>query len=134
MNTDERIKAFKNAPYYRFLGIELVSMADGCSEVRLPFKEEFLHEYGLIQGGVIGSLADAACAAALLSVAGEEESIVGIAMTLNFIRAVKDELVARARVVHKGKKVGVVDCSVFSKGEVLVATMTNTFVVLGVGK
>ena len=76
MDADEREKLFRNAPFYRLIGIELKYMKNGKAEIVLPFDRKLTHEYGLIQGGVIVALADAACAAALLSVSESGKEIV----------------------------------------------------------
>lgn len=130
MNAYEREKLFKNTPFYRSIGIDLKYMKNGKAEIVLPFDRKLTHEYGLIQGGVIVTLADAACAAALLSLLENNEEIVTISLSVNFIRSVNEDLTAEAEIIHKGGTTAVAECAVYSKSGKLTAKVTDTFMII----
>jgi len=130
MNVGERERLFRNAPFYRSIGIELKYMKNGKAEIVLPFDKKLTHEYGLIQGGVIVTLADAACAAAVLSILDGDKEIVSVSLSVNFIKSVDEDMTSEAEIVHKGRTTAVADCSVYSKSGKLIAKVTDTFMII----
>lgn len=57
--------------YNHWLGARLVAAGNGHVDVELPVRAEMLQHHGFVHGGVIGALADNACAWAAASVAGD---------------------------------------------------------------
>lgn len=108
----ERVNA---CPFYRLLGFEVVEAADGMAEVRLPFREELLQFQGAVHGGAVYSIADAAVAVALLTLAADEgEDAVTIEGKMNYLAPVtKGSLVAKARIVHRGRRIALGDAEVY---------------------
>lgn len=87
------------------LGIRLVDVAPGYAKVALTVEEKHLNAAGVCHGGVLFSLCDFAFA-----IAGNSHGRLGFAIEVNisFLRAagLGDELVAEAKEVHKGKRMG----------------------------
>ena len=55
--------------------IEILLMENGESELSMPFIEEYTQHYGMLHGGAIFTLADAACGVAVASVAREGKKV-----------------------------------------------------------
>lgn len=59
---DEMIKVAKEllekSPFIRFLGVELIELADTFVKGRMPFSEEYQNPYGTMHGGCLYALAD----------------------------------------------------------------------------
>ncbi len=87
------------------LGIEVVDVAPGYAQVTLTVDEKHLNAAGVCHGGVLFSLCDFAFA-----VAGNSHGRLGFAIevSISFFRAANlgDQLVAEAREVHMGKRIG----------------------------
>ena len=87
------------------LGIEVVDVAPGYAKVTLTVDEKHLNAAGVCHGGVIFSLCDFAFA-----VAGNSHGRLGFAIevSISFFREANlgDQLVAEAREVHMGKRIG----------------------------
>lgn len=97
-------------PFSVLLGAELTRFESGVAELSLPLRAELRQQHGFAHGGVIGYLADNA-----MTFAGG--SLYGDALTLetklNFVRPARGErMLARAGVVHAGKRQAVVRCEV----------------------
>lgn len=99
----------------------------GESEILLDLRPELTQHHGFAHGGVIGALADNACAWAAASVAGD---VVTSSYTLHFLGpALGERLRAKGRVVRAGKRQVTVQADVFAEeGEEskLVATALAT--------
>ncbi len=125
----EQVKKVANrSPYYRLLGMEVSEIKGGESGVQMPFKQDLTHPYGIVQGGAIASLADAAVAMALIGLVEPEEKITTIEFKMNFFAPVdKGELKAHAKIIHKGSKTAVGDVDVINEEGKLVAKGIATY-------
>nr|WP_255553697.1 PaaI family thioesterase [Maritimibacter sp. DP1N21-5] len=110
------------------LGVELVSIARGRSELRMPITNSHKQHMGFTHGGAVASLADMALAYAGGPMMG------GGAVTqefkINFLRpGIGETLIARGEVIGAGKMQAVVraDVLVLAEGaEKLCATAQGT--------
>jgi uncharacterized protein (TIGR00369 family) len=99
-------------PFSVLLGAELVRFEPGFAELRLPVRDELRQQHGFAHGGVISYLADNAMTFAAGTVFGDSLTL---ETKVNFVRPARgDKMVARAEVVHAGKRQAVVRCQVFA--------------------
>lgn len=89
------------SPFVDHLGVQLVSAADGASEVALPLAPGHLNTWAVAHGGVTMTLADVALAMAARSLAGDGVGVVTVEMKVNFMQPGRGELRATARVLHR---------------------------------
>jgi uncharacterized protein (TIGR00369 family) len=82
---------------------------------------------GTIHGGVICDIADAAMGMSYTSLLGAHESFTTIEIKVNFLRPVwSGHLVAKGRVLKKGRSLGLAECRVMDEHMRLVAYATCT--------
>lgn len=99
-------------PFSVLVGAELMRFEPGFADLALALRDDLRQQHGFAHGGVLSYLADNA-----MTFAGG--SVFGDALTLetkiNFLRPARGaRLVARAEVVHAGKRQAVVRCQVYS--------------------
>lgn len=100
-------------PFSILLGAELVFLAEGRADFGIPIRDELTQHLGSVHGGVISSVADTALTFAGGSVLGID--VVTSEFKINFLRPARgDRLVARAAVVHCGRRQAVCRCEVFA--------------------
>jgi len=129
-NAFDELREHVNAsPYYRHLGFQVDSMAERHARLVMPVREELYQFQHAVHGGAIYSLADAAVAIALLTVAAPGEQVVTIEGKVNFLAAVREgELVAEGHIVHQGRCIALGEADVFLDGrEGLVAKGLFTY-------
>jgi uncharacterized protein (TIGR00369 family) len=114
-------------PLSVLLGAELIAFEPGLAELALPLRAELRQQHGFAHGGAIAYLADNALTFAAGTVF---DDALTLEMKLNYVRPARGtRLVARATVVHAGKRQAVVRCDVFdvnSQGEQLCAVAQGT--------
>ena len=89
-------------PFSVLLGAELLHLADGNAELRIPIRDELKQQHGFVHGGVIGYAADNALTFAGGSVLGAD--VVTSEFKINYLRQAQgDSLVARATAIHCGR-------------------------------
>jgi len=125
---------FPLPPFCELLGIEVVEIGDdGRSILSMPFHEKLRQPFGVLHGGAIFTLADAAAAYALGGMVEGTKLYVTIEMKINYLAPVKDGLVeARARVLREGRVVPI-DVDVYNENK-LVAKAIATYIILDQNK
>jgi len=98
---------------------DLIDLGSGWSLMKLPVGDEHLRPGGTVSGPSMMGLADVALYAALLSKIGPVPLAVTTNLNINFLRKpVADaDLLARARMLKVGKRLGVGEVYLFSEGE-----------------
>ena len=125
-------KKLSNNPVVEFVGIKLVKVVPGRSHLVLPHREELKNSMGLLQGGILGVLADVAGGVSLYSVLPDPVKVVipTIEFKLNFLRpAGAEDVIARGRVAHHGRRIAVCQVDLSAESETLLATGLFTYMI-----
>ena len=116
-------------PVAAAMGLEIASLKAGSARVRMPYKPEFVRPGGTISGPTMMALADFTIYVVVMSQIGRVELAVTTNLNINFLRkpAPKD-LIAEGRTLKLGKRLAVMEVTIFSKGEKdPVAHVTGTY-------
>ena len=82
---------------------------------------------GTLHGGILCDIADAAMGMAYVGCIGPNESFTTIELKMNFLRPFwTGALVARGRVLRKGRTMGLLECRISDRKHRLVAYATST--------
>ena len=104
-------KILASQPFSVFLGAELTDLSAGKAELRIPIRPEFGQQHGFAHGGIVSYAADNALTFAGGSVLGT--GVVTSEFKINYLRpALGESLVARASVIHHGKRQAVCRCDI----------------------
>jgi uncharacterized protein (TIGR00369 family) len=113
------------------IGFEVEQVEGGESTLWLDVEERHSNPMGAVHGGIICDLADAAMGTAYFSTLDEGESFTTLELKINFLRPFwTGRLVARGRVVHRGRTVGMSECDVEDADGRLIARATSTCMTL----
>jgi uncharacterized protein (TIGR00369 family) len=108
-------QALESQPFSALIGARLASFSEGEAVLEVPIRGELLQQNGFVHGGVISYAADNALTFAGGSVLGP--AVLTSEYKINYLRPASGEtLVARASVVHAGKRQAVGRCDVFAVG------------------
>ena len=125
-------KRLSNNPVVEFVGIKLIKVVPGRSDLVLPHRQELKNSMGLLQGGILGVLADVAGGVSLYSVLPDPVEVVipTIEFKLNFLRpAGGQDVIARGRVAHHGRRIAVCQVDLSTESETLLATGLFTYMI-----
>jgi uncharacterized protein (TIGR00369 family) len=118
-------------PIAALIGFHVNEVASGRAVASLRAGPQHANPMGTLHGGVLCDLADAAMGMAFVSTLAADESFTTVDVTITFFRPVwQAELHAEARVVHRGRSHGYVECEVLDEKPRLVAKATSTCFVL----
>ena len=124
------VDALQKAPFSVLLGLKIESAANGIAVVRMPFNLRLLNDGGPkapVHGGAIATLADLAACAAVWSL-NETTRSATISMTVNYTGfATESDLVARATVRRKGKRIASLSVAIADDSGALVADALITY-------
>jgi uncharacterized protein (TIGR00369 family) len=120
-------------PTTYLMGLRLVEAEEGRATFALPATEWLCPPTGMVQGGVIAMLADAALSGAVMTVTPAATATAPFDLKVNFLRpGIADgrELVARGTVAHAGRTMVVAHSEVVNADGKRVALATGSSLLL----
>jgi uncharacterized protein (TIGR00369 family) len=127
-------ESFGRQAFMTTLGAEIVCIAPGSVEIRMPFNRRHTQQDGFLHAGVITSIMDSACGYAAYSVAPEGCNVLTVEFKVSLLApATGKKFVARAQVKRHGKTLTVCAADAFAidaDREKLIATMLGTIMAL----
>jgi uncharacterized protein (TIGR00369 family) len=118
-------------PVAELIGIEVERAEGGETVMTLVAEERHSNPMGTLHGGILCDLADAAMGMAYYSTLEPGESFTTLELKINFLRPFwTGRLIARGRVVSKGRTVGMTECEIDDEQGRLVAKATSTCLTL----
>lgn len=135
LGVDEKLFAYitnsvSHTPYYNLVKIKLTALGPGKAEFEISPDTQHTNPMGLIHGGVIMSIADAAMGNAIRSL-GIKGVTVDCSTSFIASASLSEPLVARGQVVKAGSKLVFTRAEVLSNGKI-VADAKATFANMGV--
>ena len=126
-------EARASMPFAETLGLEVLAAAPDAVRVRMAWEERLCTAGGILHGGALMSLADAAGAyCAFLNLPDGSAGTATIESKTNFFRAVREgHVVATSRALHRGRTTIVVETDLHDAEGRHVARVTQTQAVLG---
>ena len=119
------------APVANLIGFRLVAAGGGRATVEFEAGERHANPMGMLHGGILCDIADAAMGMAYASTLGDGESFTTLELKINFLTPVWNaKLTAQANVVKNGRTVGLVECDVLDEKRSLVARASSTCLTL----
>lgn len=119
------------APVAQLLGFGPVTFKEGEVILDYEAKKDHTNPMGVIQGGIICTVADAAMASSYLSTLSEGEYYTTLELKINFLKPVREgKLCFIGKVVRRGSTIGLTQCEVFDEGHNLIAFATSTCMTL----
>lgn len=109
----------RGIPFNRVLGVRVRSIEHGRARVAVPYRDELIGDVlrPALHGGVISSLVDVAGGIAVLTSIEPGDRVSTIDLRVDYLRpGPQKAIVADARVIRSGNRVGVVDVRVHVEG------------------
>lgn len=119
-----------HAPVLNLLGVELTELEPGHCRMHLPFKRDITRGDGVVQGGIVTTIADTSIAHAALAALFPDQSTSTIELKMNFIRAARTDLDVEAWLIHKGRTTIVGESAVTDADGKLVAKCLASVMVM----
>jgi len=118
------------SPYYGRMGIAVESLDEGRAILRLDVAAGHLNADGIVHGGVLPALADAAMGSAARTLHGAAAQLLTAESNLRYLAAVRAGVVrAEGRVVKAGRRVVFTEVDISDANGSLVARGGATFII-----
>ena len=119
------------APVAGLVGFRILEVEPGRAVFEMETGPQHANPMGTLHGGILCDLADAAMGIAYASTLGEGETCTTLELKINFFKPVWNaRLRADARIVKRGKTVGMTECDVVDEKGSLVARASSTCMTL----
>lgn len=123
------------APISQLIGLEVQPGQVGEAEVYLDVGERMHNPMGVVHGGVIALLADAAMGIAFGRTLLDQEGFATVEMKTSYIRPVKrSRLRATAKLVQRGLRIGFVECEIVDARQRIICRASCTCTVNSLGE
>lgn len=129
---EEAIRSRVGASAFReWFGLELIAFEDGSSELALDVQPHHLNPGGIVHGGVIATLLDAAIGLALRTMMDTQTRHVTLTLDVQYLgMAGLGMLTARGTAVHAGTRTGYGEGSLHASDGTLVARANARFMMV----
>lgn len=120
-------------PVFRFMGMRGVAVDDGTITIAMPASGWLSTALGVVYGGALALLADAAITAATATIVPPATAFSPLDLKVNFLRPVfpgDGELTAKARIVHRGRTIAVATCEITNEAGKTVAIANGSVLIL----
>ena len=118
-------------PVATLVGFRIIEAEPGRAVFALEAGPQHANPMGTLHGGILCDLADAAMGIAYASTLADGESFTTLELKINFFKPIwKARLTATARVVKRGRTVGMAECDVVDESGSLVARASSTCMTL----
>ena len=110
------------------MGVRLVSIGDGVSELELVVEPHHLNPGGIVHGGIIATILDAAIGIALRTQLPRSQSHVTVQLDVRYFAPARGgALIARGNAVQSGGRIAFGDGELRTDDDQIVAKATGTF-------
>ncbi len=131
----ERIAAIRerveHGRFPAWMGMRLERLEAGEADLAIEVRDDHLNLMGALHGGVISSLADMATGVAMHAALDEGWTHATTSLQLTFLApgGLGDRVVARGRVVKRGRRFGYAEADVVRSDGTLIARATASFLI-----
>ena len=124
-------KVKKNTPFWSLINMDLVDVKKGWARVKLPYDKKLDHAYGSAHGAAVFAPADSAVAMALQGMVAKDEVFTTVEMKINYLKPFyKGEIIAEAKIVHKGGNIAIGDVEIRNSEGSLIAKALATYMIM----
>src|SRR6476619_8410135 len=120
-------KRLASSPALQWLRPTLEELELDACVLKLAYRPELTNGSPAIHGGVLATLADTAVAFALSTNFDGKMGFATADMTIHYLRRAKDDVLARARILKKGRRVNVGEVDIVDGDQRPVARVLTTF-------
>jgi uncharacterized protein (TIGR00369 family) len=119
-------------PIAHTIGFRMTAIGEGTARFEMDAQpDRHANPMGTLHGGVLCDIADGAMGMAFASTLTDGESFTTLELKINYLKPVwRTHLTADARVVKRGRDIGVIECDVVDTAGALVARASSTCLVL----
>lgn len=122
-------------PLHRMMGVETIDAVDGQASLEIEVTAERVNAAGMFHGGLVYTLCDMACYAALLTQLEDGENATTHDLHVSLLRAARlgDRVRFVGRVLRKGRSLAFLEAEAW-QGEQRIARATVTKSILRIGR
>ena len=119
------------SPFWDYIGMEEQLIEKGYAELRINITPNLYQRRGSVHGGVLATLIDGAVGSAVRSTLSEDQASATVELKINYFRPAKgDYLIAKAKLIQRGKTIAVGQAEIIDSDERVVAMGTATYMIL----
>jgi uncharacterized protein (TIGR00369 family) len=116
-----------DVPFLDLIGVEIIKIADGQSELFLNIEKKHTNSWHVAHGGVLLTMVDAAMAIAARSADPEDKSVVTVELKHTFMQAATESIRVIGKVLHRSSTMAFCEASIYDAQAKLCGHATGSF-------
>ena len=118
-------------PIAQLLGIKVTGFDNGTITMEMDIDDRLHNPMNTLHGGVYCDIADASMGFAFYATLGDDEAFTTQELHISYLQPMTSgKLIATSKVVHRGARIGYIECDLTNEDGVLVAKASSTCMVL----
>ena len=114
-------------PFGELIGLNFTKSEEGYTQSKIEVNDKLFNPHGVLHGGIIYAMADTGMGGALYPLLAENELCATVEVKINYFKPVTSgNIVCDTKVIHKGKKIAVMESEISNNGK-LVAKAMGTY-------
>jgi len=125
------MKSGQPMPVCKLVGMEVDHVEEGLARCSMVAATQHWNPFGTVHGGILCDLADLTMGMAFFTTLNEGEALATIELKINYFRPAREgKLSAEAKVLHRGRSTGFVECVVTDDAGKLIVKASSTCMVV----
>lgn len=117
-------------PIHKTLSMEVLSLEDGKSSIKVPRKKEYDGIFKSFNGGYLSTIADASACWAIMTLVGPDIRMATTSFNVTFIAPCLTDVISHAKVIKCGKTLCIVRVEMKDLNDTLVAVADVHYMLL----
>ena len=120
------------SPYFLLLSMRILDLGPGFSHLELDLSNKHLQPFGIVHGGVIASIIDAATFyAVFVDLEDQSDGLTSVDLKLNYLApSTSGKIISKGRKIKVGKTLGYAEAEVLDESGRILAHGTSTLMIL----
>jgi uncharacterized protein (TIGR00369 family) len=121
----------KSMPVCKLVGMSVDEVETNLARCSMIAAEQHWNPFGTVHGGILCDLTDLAMGMAFMTTLQPGQGLATIELKINYFRPARTgKLSAEAKVLHRGRSTGFVECTVTDEAGKLIVKATSTCMVV----
>ena len=119
------------SPYFQLLSMKLLGFEIGACDVEIPIQNKHLQPFGVVHGGVLSSIIDAAAFWAVFPEIDEDQGMTSVDLKVNYLApAMTGLLIAKGKRIKVGRTLSLGEATVTDEKGRILAYGSSTLITL----
>jgi uncharacterized protein (TIGR00369 family) len=117
------------APVGNSLGLHITQADEDSGTIEVMTQPYFLNLNGVVQGGILSAIADAAMGIAFGSIIDDSIKFTSVEFKINLVHPILEgKIIAKGQVIYRDDQMGITECTLYDERDQILAKAMGTLI------